>query len=111
MVASHLYGLVVKRKCTYLVYNIVTFLVFQTTSSKVRWDYYYRILVFLLTYLIMDYDGTKFSFCFVWCPCVAINVSVQHNDGFLPNIILLTQCYYHWGTRLNTMKRFCLCNL
>ena len=25
-------------------------------------------------------------FVFVWCPCMAINVSVQHNDGFLPGI-------------------------
>ena len=25
---------------------------------------------------------------------MAINVSVQHNVGFLPGIILLTQCYY-----------------
>ena len=30
----------------------------------------------------------------------------EHSD-----IILLTQCYYHWGTRLNAMKRFCLCSL
>ena len=28
-----------------------------------------------------------------WCPCMAVNVSVQYNDGFLPNIILLTLCY------------------
>ena len=35
---------------------------------------------------------------------MAINVSVQHNGGFLPDIILLTQCYYdHRGTRLNAM--------
>ena len=34
-----------------------------------------------------------FCFMFVWCPCMAINVSVQHNGGFLPGIILLTQCY------------------
>ena len=28
--------------------------------------------------------------------------SVQHNGGFLPGIILLTQCYYHHrGTPLN----------
>ena len=47
----------------------------------------------------------------VWCPCMAINVSVQHNGGFLPGIILLTQCYYHRGTRLNAMKRFCICSL
>ena len=38
---------------------------------------------------------------------MAINVSVQYNGGFLPNIILLAQCYYHRGTRLNAMKRFC----
>ena len=37
---------------------------------------------------------------------MAIDVRVQHNDGFLPGIILLTQCYYHRGTRLNAMKRF-----
>ena len=51
-----------------------------------------------------------FCFVFVWCPCMAINnvVSVQHNGGFLPGIRLLTQCYYHRGTRLNAMKRFCI---
>ena len=31
------------------------------------------------------------------------NMSVQYNGGFLPDIILLTQGYYQWGTRLNTM--------
>ena len=44
---------------------------------------------------------------FCWCPCMVINVIVQYDDGFLPDIILLTQCYYHRGTRLNAMKRFC----
>ena len=41
---------------------------------------------------------------FFWCPCMAINnVSVQYNDGLLPDIILLT---------LNAMKRFCIiCSL
>ena len=37
-----------------------------------------------------------------------INVSVQHNAGFIPCIILSTQCYYHRGTRLNAIKRFVL---
>ena len=38
---------------------------------------------------------------------MAINESVQYNGGFLPDfIILLTQCYYHRGTRLNAMKIF-----
>ena len=40
--------------------------------------------------------------------CMAINVSVQYDGGLLPDIILLTQCYYHRGTRLNAMKRFCV---
>ena len=31
-----------------------------------------------------------------------INISAQYNGGLLPDIILLTQGYYHWGTRLNT---------
>ena len=38
------------------------------------------------------------------------NVSVQYNGGLLPDIILLTQCYYHRGTRLNAMKRFRVCS-
>ena len=42
---------------------------------------------------------------------MAINVSVQYNGESLPDIILLTLCYYHRGTRLNAMKRFCLCSL
>ena len=49
---------------------------------------------------------------FFWCPCMAINVSVQYNSGLLPDIILLlTQSYFHRGTRLNAMKRFCICSL
>ena len=31
---------------------------------------------------------------------MAMNVSVQYNGGSLPDIILLTQGYYHWGTHL-----------
>ena len=39
---------------------------------------------------------------------MAINViSVQqYNGGLLPDIILLTQRYYHRGIRLNAMKMF-----
>ena len=48
---------------------------------------------------------------FFWRPCMAINVGVQYNGGLLPDIILLTQCYFHRGTRLNAMKRFCICSL
>ena len=50
----------------------------------------------LLLYIIMF---TVLSSPFFWCPCMAINISVQYNGGLLPDIILLTQCYYHRGTR------------
>ena len=36
-----------------------------------------------------------------------INVSVQYNEGFLPDIILLARCGYI-GEPVHTMKRFCL---
>ena len=42
-------------------------------------------------------------FCYVWGLCMVVNISVQYNGGFLPDIILLTQGYYHRGTRLNTI--------
>ena len=36
--------------------------------------------------------------------CMVINIRVQYNGGLLPDIILLlTQGYCQWGTRLNTM--------
>ena len=38
-----------------------------------------------------------------WWLCMVINISVQYNGGRLPDIILLTQGYLQWGTRLNTM--------
>ena len=37
---------------------------------------------------------------------MAINVTVQYNGGLLPDIItLLTQGYFHRGTRKYAMKR------
>ena len=41
---------------------------------------------------------------------MGINLSVQYNGGFLPDIILLTQSYLR-GTRLNTMNGLCTYNL
>ena len=58
--------------------------------------------------LSLLFDDVLFCLPFCWCPCMAINVSVQYDGGFLPDIILLTQCYYHRGTLLNAMKRFCI---
>ena len=42
---------------------------------------------------------------------MAINGSIRYQDGSLPDIILLTQGYYHWGTHLNAMKRLCIFSL
>ena len=39
---------------------------------------------------------------------MVINVNIQYNDGLLPDIILSAQCYFHRGTRLNAMKKFCI---
>ena len=41
---------------------------------------------------------------------MVIDIGVQYNGGFLP-IIMLTQGYYHWGTRLNTMQWLCIYSL
>ena len=39
-----------------------------------------------------------------WWQCMVIYIiSVQYNGGFLLDMILLTQGYYHRGTRLNAM--------
>ena len=35
----------------------------------------------------------------------------DNNGGFLPDITLLTQCYYHRGTHLDVMKEFYICSL
>ena len=44
--------------------------------------YYYYHLNYVLQCLL---------FCYVWWLCMAINISVQHNGGLLPDIILLIQ--------------------
>ena len=54
--------------------------------------------------LSLLFDDVLVCLPFCWCPCMAINVSVQYDGGFLPDIILLTQCYYHRRTRLNAIK-------
>ena len=69
------------------------------------------LLSYIITTLLIMY---YIVFCFVLFgvpACMAINVSVQYSGGLLPDIILLTQGYYHRGIRLNAMKRFCICSL
>ena len=75
------------------------------------------ILLFTQAPILVWFDGTIIDistilltmyysvcmFCYDRWPCMVINISVQYNGGFHPDIILLTQGYYRWGTRLNTM--------
>ena len=67
--------------------------------------------IVLLPCVMVYYVFSVLFLLFLWCSCMTINGSVQYNGGLLPNIILLTQCYFHRGTRLNAMKRFCICSL
>ena len=75
-----------------------------------------KTMRYIIKKVVIIYDNIAIEpynnrVCFVWCPCMAINASVQYNVRFLPDIILSTQCYHHRGTRLNVMKRFGLCSL
>ena len=81
------------------------------TTHDVRPHTSRQSMLLLLPCLMMYYIFSVLFLLFVWCPCMAINVSVQYNGGLLPGIILLPQCYCHRGTRLNAIKGFCICSL
>ena len=78
------------------------FVNFQVNNGVVYSDYedshhhgplLYLVLVsmIVLDYLSLLFDDVLVCLPFCWCPCMAINVSVQYDGGFLPDIILLTQ--------------------
>ena len=49
---------------------------------------------FFYKYIVQHLDLLCSLIMWFWCPCMAINVSVQYNGGLLPEIILLTLCDY-----------------
>ena len=55
------------------------------------------------TILVTTVCTTVVMLWYDWWLRMVINISVQYSGGLLPDIILLTQGYYQWGTRLNTM--------
>ena len=66
----------------------VSMVLLSTNSSTIPVTVYFTVVM-------LGYD---------WCLGMVINtISVHNSGGLLPNIILLTQDYYQWGTRLNTM--------
>ena len=56
---------------------------------------------------MMYYIVSVLFLLFVWCPCIAINVSVQYNGGLLPDILLLNPFQYHVeALSLQPMKQY-----
>ena len=55
--------------------------------------------ILLLPCVTVYYVVSVLFLMFFWCLCMAINnvVNVQYNGGLIPDIILLTQCYFHQG--------------
>ena len=58
------------------------------------------IIDIISTILFLQYTTTVVMLGYDWWLCMVINISVQYNGGFLPDIILMTQGYYYWRTRL-----------
>ena len=79
----------------------------NTMHGLCTYNLYNTTGILLLHCLMVYYIVSGLFLLFFWCPCMASNVSVQYNG---PDIILrlLTQFYYHRGTRSNAMKRFCI---
>ena len=46
--------------------------------------------ILLLPCVMVYYIFSALFLMFFWCPCMAINVNLQYNGGFLPDNILLT---------------------
>ena len=81
----------------------------------VRWHYYCRILLVLgvirTTMFLVGFGGDTYYNVFVCLSfflftCMAIDLNVRYNGGLLPDIILLSQCYYHRRTRSNAINIF-----
>ena len=47
--------------------------------------------VIVYYYYHFNYVRDCLQVCFVWWPCMAMNVSVQYNGGLLPDIILFKE--------------------
>ena len=61
----------------------------RTLRSAYEGSMHYYIAVYNYKPILL-YTQNVFCLAFVWCPCMAVYVSVQHNGGFLPGTILLT---------------------
>ena len=80
--------------------------------SPPDWGYSHRLYMFTQdpfvwfhgTFIAYNYYSFNYVLhcllsCFVSWPCMAIKCSVQYGGGLLPDLILLTQGYYHRGAQ------------
>ena len=80
--------------------------------SHTHYKYWYEVGMLMLYVILVVYmKGIILKEIETVKLVLSVVCETIQNGGFLPGIILLTQCYYHWGTRLNAMKRFCICSL
>ena len=86
-----------------ILYSIILLIVYILlfTQAPFRLD---DTIIDSSTILVTTVCITVVMLSYDWWLCMVINISVQYSGGLLPDIIiLLTQGYYQWGTRLNTM--------
>ena len=79
---------------------------YNVCSGSIFTAYLVRDSILLLPCLMVYYTVPVLFLLAFWCPCMAINVSIQYNGGFLTDVILLTQCYLHRGTRIIPGRRY-----
>ena len=84
-------------------FSPIFYLVLFTQTPILVW--FDGTIIDIISTILLQCTTTVVMLGYDWWLCMVINISVQYNGGFLPDIILLTQGSYHWGTRLllNTM--------
>ena len=92
-------GIIVQHTCGFLLYTLLLFT--QAPSSILVW--FDGTIIDIISTILLTMYYTVVMLGYDWWLCMVINISVQYNGEFLPDIILLTQDYYHWETWLNTM--------
>ena len=80
--------------CVFFTFILDVNFVGRTRRGHTCISLYVYIIINLFYYVL---KLLLFCFCLVSLHG-DYNVSAHHNGGFLPGIILLTQCYFHRGT-------------
>ena len=62
--------------------------------SRLLFEHNIAVLVSMIVLdLSLLFDDVLVCLPFCWCPCMAFNVSVHYDGGFLPDIILAPTLY------------------